>query len=305
VPDLPSSEVEDLLIPIYIDTNTLLDLLASLEGGFSLVEKISSRTGMTREVTAKGEVGTEFGIPNVLSLLKIRLGGALGTAGKREEGGEISAERYHTYGSLLYRLRRTLYSAGGIKFYDGSQESWDALRAADFIELAGVLRPNPLADSLALFDRLLGLMEVLGKIPGMQQTGKATSSQAREIRQIRQFLSGVLGDLERGDLRLLVIDLPSPDHKATATIFTEYLRDKSMSELAHREYRVLGKIVRKLSDPDESIELLRGTALGGLGNEVVEELVSGFSDIPDMNLPEVNVRITGAALEIVPIAIYV
>ncbi len=78
-----------------------------------------------------------------------------------------------------------------------------------------------------------------------------------------------------------------------------------MSELAHREYRVLGKIVRKLSDPDESIELLRGTALGGLGNEVVEELVSGFSDIPDMNLPEVNVRITGAALEIVPIAIYV
>ncbi len=163
MPDLPSSEVEDLLIPIYIDTNTLLDLLASLEGGFSLVEKISSRTGMTREVTAKGEVGTEFGIPNVLSLLKIRLGGALGTAGKREEGGEISAERYHTYGSLLYRLRRTLYSAGGIKFYDGSQESWDALRAADFIELAGVLRPNPLADSLALFDRLLGLMEVLAR----------------------------------------------------------------------------------------------------------------------------------------------
>jgi hypothetical protein len=303
--DLPPSEVEDLLIPIYLDTNALLDLLASLEGGFSLVEKISSRAASSRELTGKGEAGTEFGIPNVLNLLKIRLGASLGATGKREEGGEVSADRYHTYGSLLYRFRRTLYASKGIKVYDGSQESWDALAASDFIELAGVVRPNPLADSLAVLDRILGFAEVVGKIPGMQQAGKGASAQAREIKQMRQFLQGVLADLEREDLKLLVIDLPSPRHRAVATIFTDYLRDKSMTELAHREYKVLGKIVRKLSDPNESIELLRGTALGGLGNDMVDELISAFKELPDMNLPTVAVRITGPAVEIVPIAIFV
>lgn len=32
----------DLIVPIYVDTNALLDLLASIEGGFSLVEKVTS-----------------------------------------------------------------------------------------------------------------------------------------------------------------------------------------------------------------------------------------------------------------------
>lgn len=303
--DLPPSKVEDLVIPIYLDTNALLDLLASLEGGFSLVEKISSRATSSRELSGTGEAGTEFGIPNVLNLLKIRLGASLGATGKREEGDELSADRYHTYGSLLYRLRRTLYAAKGIKIYDGSQESWDVLAASDFIELAGVLRPNPLVDSMAILDRILGFTELIGKIPGTQQTAKGGSAQAREIKQMRQFFQGILADLDREDLKLLVIDLPSPTHKAVATIFTEYLRDKSMAELAHREYRVLAKIVRKIEDPNESIELLRGTALLGMGNDMLDELLGAFTELPDMNLPTVAVRVTGPALEIVPIAIFV
>jgi hypothetical protein len=34
---------QELVIPVYIDTNALLDLIASIEDGFSLVEKVTSR----------------------------------------------------------------------------------------------------------------------------------------------------------------------------------------------------------------------------------------------------------------------
>src|SRR4051812_28140181 len=66
----------DLIIPIYIDTNSLLDLLASIEGGFSVVEKITTQNTNTKGTNLEGKVdgSTDFGIPNVLSLLKLNLG---------------------------------------------------------------------------------------------------------------------------------------------------------------------------------------------------------------------------------------
>ena len=65
----------NLIVPVYIDTNALLDVLASIEGGFSFVEKVTSHTSSSSEKdkSASAETGTEFGIPNVLSPLKIKL----------------------------------------------------------------------------------------------------------------------------------------------------------------------------------------------------------------------------------------
>ncbi len=33
---------DELVIPVYLDTNVLLDLLATVEDGFSLVERVTS-----------------------------------------------------------------------------------------------------------------------------------------------------------------------------------------------------------------------------------------------------------------------
>jgi hypothetical protein len=67
---------DDLIIPIYIDTNALLDLLASIEGGFSVIEKVTTQSAQTKGIDreVKADTGTEFGIPNVLSILKLNLG---------------------------------------------------------------------------------------------------------------------------------------------------------------------------------------------------------------------------------------
>jgi hypothetical protein len=94
-------------------------------------------------------------------------------------------------------------------------------------------------------------------------------------------------------------------HKAVLSLFIEYLRDPTMTEIAHKEYRVLGKVVRKIAESEENaIHLLRGTGLGGIGKQALEQMAA-MMQIQGMNLPKIETEIKGPALEVVPMAIFV
>jgi hypothetical protein len=307
----------DLIIPVYLDTNALLDLLASIEGGFSVVEKITTRDTRSKaaETSGQAEAGTEFGIPNVLSLLKVKLAGTLGSKRSQENIQETEAARYHTYGSLLYRLRTYLDEQHAIKRFEADKATWETVHPSDFVEVHGVFRPNPLAYSLEVIDRLAGLAAAFGGIqPGMQSARGKTAKPPtlagghdQQLSQVRRFLKDVLADIQREKVRTFVVDLGyPPSHRAVALLFSDYLRDQTMSEISHKEYRLLGKVVRKLdSDSPERIELLRGTGLGGFSKSVIDSIIAGLGSAEGMNLPEVQVDIAGPALEMVPIAVFV
>lgn len=69
---------------------------------------------------------------------------------------------------------------------------------------------------------------------------------------------------------------------------------------------MLGKVVRKLEQGSgETIDLLRGTALGGVGRESLEQLWNALNQMEQMNFPQVKPEIDGPALEIVPVAVYI
>jgi len=305
----------NLVVPIYIDTNALLDLLASIEDGFSIVEKVTTRTITTAssDKLISAEAGTEFGIPNVLNLLKIKLGGSLSSKKQRETGEEKEAERYHTYGSLLYRLRAFLNDEELIKRPYENSEVWETIEPSDFVEVHGVFRPNPLADSLERIDRLIGLFEIMSDfspLPSGQSSGsqrKGSQGDKKQMRQFRQFLQGILTDIEKKNTRTFVIDATGPNRFSTVVLlFTDYLRDQTMAEIGYKEYRLLGKVVRKIEqDSEETIDLLRGTGLGGVGREALEQLWNAFNQMEQMNLPQVKSEISGPALEVVPIAIFI
>ena len=302
------------VLPIYVDTNALLDLLASIEGGFSIVEKVTTRTTTTSatEKSVSTEAGTEFGIPNVLNLLKIKLSGSLGSKKQQEAGEQKEAVRYHTYGSLLHRLRTFLSDEALIRRLDEDESAWETVVSSDFVEIRGVFRPNPLVDSLERIDRLMGIFEILGSsIAGSKMSskkkGKGGPSDKKMMKEFRQFIRGILSDIERGNTRIFIVDaVHSGQFKAVVLLFTDYLRDPTMTEIAHKEYRLLGKVVRKIEEgSQETIDLLRGTGLGGVGREALEELWGTLNQMEGMNLPEVRSEIGGRALEVVPIAIFV
>lgn len=306
---------DNLIVPIYVDTNALLDLLASIEGGFSLVEKVTSRTATTSEKdkSALAEAGTEFGIPNVLSLLKIKLGGSLSAKSGEETGEERETERYHTYGSLLHRLRSYLKTEKIVKRLDAEEDVWQTVEASNFVEIKGIVRPNPLADSFGRIDRLIGIFQLVSSFsigstnPPTSKKGSKKTNDKSQMTQIRQFIKGILTDIEKENIRTFVIDMQSPEGgSAVVLLYTNYLRDQTMTEIEHKEYRLLGKVVRKIEeDSDETIDLLRGTGLGGIGKDTLDNLLESFNQLEGMNLPEVKTEVGGPALEIVPIAIFV
>jgi len=306
---------DNLIVPVYVDTNALLDLLASIEGGFSLVEKVTSRTSASSEKdkSVSAEAGTEFGIPNVLSLLKIKLGGSLSAKRGKESGEERETERYHTYGSLLHRLRSYLEAEVLVKKFDTKGDVWESIESSNFVEIRGIIRPNPLADSFGRIDRLIGILQLVSGMnfgSSSQQTGgkggKAQSNKS-QMTQMRQFMGGILSDIEKENIRTFVIDMQSPKGcSAVALLYTNYLRDQTMTEIEHKEYRLLGKVVRKIEEgSDETIDLLRGTGLGGIRKDMLDKFLRLFNQIEGMNLPEVKTEVNGPALEIVPIAVFI
>ena len=96
--------------------------------------------------------------------------------------------------------------------------------------------------------------------------------------------------------------------RAVVRLFPSFARDPTLTELAHGEYKLLGKVVRSLADPEgESIDLLQGTAMGGMGDEMLEGLLEGFRNASEegLKLPEITTTVTAPALQVVPIGIYV
>jgi hypothetical protein len=319
----------DLIIPIYVDTNALLDLLASIEGGFSVVEKVSTQETSARNTSleANTSAGTEFGIPNVLSLLKLNLGFTGHASRASEQRQEQETERYHTYGSLFYRLREYLEDQRLIKRMNPDDESWNAIQVADFIELRGVFAPNPLTDALKFIERMIPLIELAKSLPGSsadspvlgptinkrqgrkkhQSTITSISPENQQLTQLRSFLRELLQGLENEQVRSFIVSSTDRDSlEAVVVLSLDYLRDKTMTEIYQKEFFLLGKVVRKV-EPEEGqpISLLTGTVLGSLGDSIVHKIVDALRSMPDMNLPDIRTEIDGPALEIVPIAVYV
>jgi len=301
----------DLVIPIYLDVNALLDLLASAENGFSVVEKVTSRS-----VTAdakEGSVGGEFGIANIFNLFKIGVEGSLGKKQLAGSGTEHSLERYHTYGSLLYRLRSALIEMNLLEPFARGPHDWTKVRASDFVEVQGIFRPNPLTDSFSTIERVMDFALLTG--PG-QPTGPAPSKserkqankQTQELGNTRKLISGIRSSLEQVGVRIFIVDLAdSSGYKAVVPLFSEYLRDRSMTELTRGEFRLLGKISRNISIKGEAVDLLRGTTFGGLSDTIVTQMLDAFSEAKagGLKLPEVETKISAPVLQVVPIAIYV
>jgi len=267
----------------------------------------------------RAEGGAEFGIPNVLSLLRINIGGTAEGRRSEDAGQQRESERYHTYGSLLYRVREMLAQRGIIKRFDGTAASWASFQTTDFVELRGTFRPNPFTESLKAIDRIAGIFETFAGlqaklVPGnpiagtskQRQPNQANNEQRVQLEQVkavRTLLKGLIDDVEKTDIRIVVADLrEAADYRALAAVFTEYLRDPSMTELSRKEYRILGRVVGKMSNVGQSIKLLQGTGLGGLGDESIGTLRDALQFGA---LPKPETEIPAPAVQVLPIAIYV
>ena len=294
-------EIENLIVPVYLNQRIVFDMIAMLQGGIATVTNITVIDQSKEEVKAKA--GVSLGLSEALSsLLKIGLSGEASGSSGESAGKKVGEERVHTPASLFYTLRNLLYEK---ELLNTDGENFEP-KSGDIVEFEATLKRNPIIETMDSFIELIDLATIFSDdlqkpVKGKRKSG--TSEYQKIKNQILSFSeslkSGNSIDLTTGELKC--------GHKAVVTIEIQYLNDPLMSDLVDGTFHVVGKIIRVVPDNSEAISLIRKTAMSKMPHHTLNETFSTLSALTtdqEFELPDPEWEIQGPVIQIIPIAVF-
>ncbi len=286
-----------LMVPVYINEKIVLDMLAIIEDGFSMVSQVNSSEQKESTSEQIGSVNASTSLLN--KLLKIDLKGDISHTGNVGENENISKEKVHTNVSLLSKFRTTLEDE---KLLDTSSNISN-VKIGNFIELEVELQKNPLIDYMDKIVDMFRMVDIFSDEPELGNKKNASMQKKKEsliLKQIKDFSaelrhSGTVDFILSGSTGTIVLSAQE-----------QYLANDNISEILGGKFKVLGKVIAICKDDTESIDLLRKTTLSILTDELLDDFFVGFKseDMKQFNLPELITKIKGPAMIVIPIAIY-
>lgn len=286
-----------LMVPVYINEKIVLDMLAIIEDGFSMVSQVNYSE---QKESTSGQIGSVNATTSLLNkLLKIDLKGDISHTGNVGESENISKEKVHTNVSLLSKFRTTLESE---KLLDTTSDISNT-KIGSFIELEGELQKNPLIDYMDKIIDMFRMVDIFSDEPDLGNKKNASLQKKKEsqiIKQIKEFSaelkhSGTIDFILSGSNGTIVLSAQE-----------QYLANDNISEIIGGKFKILGKVIAICKDSSESIDLLRKTTLSVLTDEILADFFAVFKndDMKQFNLPELVTKIKGPAMIVIPIAIY-
>lgn len=287
----------EFAIPMYLDTTALLDILGSIEDGFSMSNNVTtvSSSSKNTELSGKGE----FRIP----LLSLSLGGM----GRKESGSgsseERTSERKYTYGSLLYKLRKSLREKDNLLKQIKNSDDWQQVDYSDFVEVTGIFKRNPALDIVLSWEGGVQIDRELKKMSGTEvndSINKLVEEQFEFNKWLRDKVEGSRGHIYVVKLSQL------ENHRVVVSLNTDFLRDQIGNELQNGQFTVLGKVYRKVSE-SESIDLLEKSSLKVINDKLIEGIFEGYKHIESkgVNVSGWDRHVTGPAMALIPIAVFI
>lgn len=288
-----------LIVPVYINEKIVLDMLAIMEDGFSMVSQVNYSEHKESNSTQKAEAGLSTSATILSKLLKINISGELNHTGNKGESESVLREKVHTNVSLLSKFREFLIKNKMLK----SNFEVSKMQVGDFIEVEGELQKNPLLNYLELFIDLFRMAEIFAEKPQLGNKTQANNKKQQEGEMVKQIKS-FADELKHSG----TIDFVLTDKKCTAVLSAQeqYLANDNVSEIIGGRFKILGKVIYICKDDNEEIDLLRKTSLSILSEELLAEMFAGFknNDMKQFNLPELKTKISAPAVIIIPVAIY-
>lgn len=292
-------DVNQLMIPVYINEKIVLDMLAIIEDGFSTVSQVSysDHKENSNAQKIKAEVSTSASI--LSKLLKIDLKGELSHSGNCGETENTTKEKVHTNVSLLSKFRAFLTDANILKSgFDISN-----MKIGDFIEVEGELQKNPLINCMDIFVDMLRMADIFAEKPQLNAKTQAKAQKQQQdetMKKIKSFAS----ELKHSG----TVDFILSDSAGTVVLSAQeqYLSNDNISEILGGHFKVLGKVIAICADKTESIDLLRKTTLSILPHDLLADMFLCLQneDMKQYNLPELKTEISGPAVIVIPVAIY-
>ena len=293
---------DQLIIPVYLNEKTVLDMLAIIEDGFSMVSEVTSSNQDASSNTGKlsGGISTKAILDK---LLKIQLEGSFQKDKSTTSEVDTKLEKVHTNVSLLSKFRSELIDGNLLTCKAGDNLDISNIKAGDFIEIEGELQKNPMIDIMEKFIDVFRMADIFTDKP--QLGSKKVSSEKKNtdnitVRQMQSFLNELK---HTGTVDFI---LESSAGTAVLSAQEQYLANDNISELIGGTFKVLGKIIRVCKEDEDGINLLRKTTLNILNNTTREQFLSMFKaeELAAFNLPDVRFMITPPAVIIIPVAIY-
>ena len=122
-------KLDRLIIPVYINEKIVLDMLAIIEDGFSMVSQINYTEHKESSSAQKVDAGISTSAPILSKFLKIDVSGGLSHEGNKGENENVIKEKVHTNVSLLSKFRGFLVENKILKYSD---EFWDTSDANNY-----------------------------------------------------------------------------------------------------------------------------------------------------------------------------
>lgn len=292
-------DVNQLMIPVYINEKIVLDMLAIIEDGFSTVSQVSYSDHKENSNAQKIEAGVSTSASILSKLLKIDLKGELSHSGNCGETENTTKEKVHTNVSLLSKFRAFLTDANILKSgFDISN-----MKIGDFIEVEGELQKNPLINCMDIFVDVLRMADIFAEKPQLNARTQAKAQKQQQdetMKKIKSFAS----ELKHSG----TVDFILSDSAGTVVLSAQeqYLSNDNISEILGGHFKVLGKVIAICADKTESIDLLRKTTLSILPHDLLADMFLCLQneDMKQYNLPELKTEISGPAVIVIPVAIY-
>lgn len=290
---------DQLMIPVYINEKIVLDMLAIIEDGFSMVSQVSYSDHKENNNTQRLSTEVSTSATLLSKLLKINFNGELEHSGNKQEQINIAREKVHTNVSLLSKFRTFLDHEKVLKSgFDVAN-----MNIGDFIEVEGELQKNPLVNYMDTFIDIFRMAEIFADKPQLGNKTQARNQKQQDNETVKQIKS-FSAELKHSG----TIDFILTDQHGTVVLSAQeqYLANDNVSEILGGHFRVLGKVIAICKDKDDSIDLLRKTTLSIFPTDTLTDLLSALQNngFDELNLPELKTHITGPAVIVIPVAIY-
>ncbi|PNS35981.1 hypothetical protein [Mesotoga sp. B105.6.4] len=285
-------EPTDIVVPVYLDAEIMLDILASLDNGLSLSEKIKITSG---ELSGReGKAG--ISLYGLLPFVDISASGGLSKS--KALSSESQSERVQTPGSLFNKVRTKLIESQILRRIETIKD-WDALTEGSFVEIVGGFSPNPISSSI---ERFLHVIEIFAPLikPNM-------SEKQVPIKQITDILNSFVGDIDKSESRFYLIDFKNLEgHKAISLLSKDLLRSGSREIVQKGNYRLLGKVVKKI-DEGHIKTLESSTFFGLLDEQMIQGFLRSFEGLAKngFRIPSLKDEIDAPLVVVLPIAVYI
>lgn len=285
-----------LIHPIYLDVPMLVSFAAALQGGVAFGSEITEE--LSKAKSKNKSYSGELGISNLFSQLFNASVAAESSTDASNSKSRIKTEsKSHTESSIAIILYDQLSHKGDQLKKLANLDSFEKIEPGMLVELAGTLEKNAIDSIIDYFDAF----RILVSLDTSQKEQKINSSQ-EEFEKFRNTLDE---DRQRTPISNMLLKCSKPkDLTATVTLRTENLRDLTLSELHKNEVKVVGKITRIIPE-GEKMSSFENYGMSMANPDILRDTIKDLEASEDVNVDISEITVSGPALQILPLMIFV